>query len=528
MKAIATEHIVRLPDGIGLYTVVMLPHRKGQFPVILMRSPYVTNKVDLEAMPAEFGTRLRNGYAVVYQHARGCGRSEGDFIPYAHERADGLALLEWLRQQPFSNGEVYLSGSSYLASVHFSYLNITPPEVRGALLAVQDCVRYNILFRNGFFKTGLHGDWFAKRYKQNSLAKRNFCPDSFRLLPFSDFSRVVFGESVPTFDEPLRHPERDDLFWHTPIAGGDYLDAVRRCRIPLLLITSFHDIYTEGVIDMWNSMSKEQRERSALIITPYEHNTSYAPSMPVQFPLGGLREVWPDVDTNWFNHLRHGEALHFGELGKVTYYTMWENRWHSASMLPQGKQPLTLFLNDHALDFEPGPPGEIPYLYNPYAPATFPGGCCLNFDGMRIQPAPDSRYDIVSFLSRPLLKRRVFNGEGRVKLLVRTDCEDTCFYVRLSVVKAGVAYGLRDDITAISREHPDYRPGTKVELHFRFTPCSFLLEKGDQLRLDVSSSCAPHFCVHTNQKGLQCVQTTARIAHNTLLLAKSELTLWAD
>ena len=48
MKAIATEHIVRLPDGIGLYTVVMLPRKGGQFPVILQRSPYVTKVVDLE------------------------------------------------------------------------------------------------------------------------------------------------------------------------------------------------------------------------------------------------------------------------------------------------------------------------------------------------------------------------------------------------------------------------------------------------------------------------------------------------
>lgn len=528
MKAIATEHIVRLPDGIGLYTVVMLPRKGGQFPVILQRSPYVTKVVDLESMLTDACPYLRDGYAVVYQHVRGCGRSEGDFIPYENERADGLAVLDWLRQQPFSNGEVYLSGSSYLSSVHFSYLNAAPPEVRGALLAVQDCVRYNILFRNGFFKTGLHGSWFARVYKQNSLTRKNFCPDSFRLLPLSDFSRVVFGEAVPSFDEPLLHPDQDDPFWSTPAAGGDYLDAVRRSRIPLLLITAFNDIYTEGVIEMWNSMSAEQRARSALIITPYEHNTSYMPLMPVQFPRGGLKEVWPDYAINWFNHLRRGDALHFGELGKVTYYTMWENRWHSAPMLPQGKTPLTFFLNDHALDLEPGPTGEIQYLYNPYAPATFPGGCCLNFDGMRAQPPPNSRYDIVSFLSRPLSKRRVFNGGARARLLVRTDCEDTCFYVRLSVVKAGVAYGLRDDITAVSREHPDYRPGTAVALHFRFTPCSFMLEKGDQLRLDVSSSCAPHFSAHTNHKGLQYIQTTARVAHNTLLLGKSELTLFAD
>ena len=37
---------------------------------------------------------LDAGYAFVFQHCRGRGKSSGDCIPYIHEREDGLFLQE--------------------------------------------------------------------------------------------------------------------------------------------------------------------------------------------------------------------------------------------------------------------------------------------------------------------------------------------------------------------------------------------------------------------------------------------------
>ena len=34
--------------------------------------------------------------------------SEGDWIPYDSERADGLAMLEWVRRLPWYNGEIFV------------------------------------------------------------------------------------------------------------------------------------------------------------------------------------------------------------------------------------------------------------------------------------------------------------------------------------------------------------------------------------------------------------------------------------
>ena len=140
-------------DGVKLYTLLQLPEPDGRFPVIILRNPYALPETDLEPLKNED----THGYAVVTQHCRGTGRSEGICIPYISERNDGLDLLEWIRKQPFYQGELFLSGSSYLTSVHYSYLNTDPPDIKAAFLPVQDSERYNILYRNGFFKSGLHG-----------------------------------------------------------------------------------------------------------------------------------------------------------------------------------------------------------------------------------------------------------------------------------------------------------------------------------------------------------------------------------
>ena len=65
-------------------------------------------------------------------------------------------------------------------------------------------------------------------------------------------------------------------------------------------------------------------------------------------------------------------------------------------------------------------------------------------------------------------------------------------------------------------------------MKFSFDEHAFLVKKGERIRIDVSSSAHPLYVRHTNQKGLYCEQTTAKIAHNTIVCGKSALTLYAE
>ena len=111
------------------------------------------------------------------------------------------------------------------------------------------------------------------------------------------------------------------------------------------------------------------------------------------------------------------------------------------------------------------------------------------------------------------------------RLSVKSDCEDTCFYVRVSIEKEKGDYGLRDDISSLCYQLGEYKPGSGVELNFEFDEHAFLIEKGERLRIEISSSDNEHYVRHTNQKGLYSEQTTAKIDHNTVYLHDSYLRL---
>lgn len=516
--------MVSADDGVELFTRVLTPGENFKGPVIVIRSPYMTYSPQPEQEYAEF---IRAGYAVVYQHCRGCGQSKGNSVPYLNEREDGLALLEWIRKQPFYDDEIYLFGTSYTASVHFAYLNTAGDDVKGAILSVQDCKRYNIIYRNGFLKCGLHGSWAVSMYDKNQNKKRAFSCNTFRTMPLKNISKIVFGTENTLFGEELKHPDPDDDFWKTPDGGIEYKTALDNLKIPVLFVGSFYDIYTEGMFDMWDNLSPELRSKSAFIVTPYDHNYYGSTDSPVLFKNGNLAEIWTNYPVEWFNSLRKKRTPSFITQGCITWHAQHENIWRTAPFLNNGEKSLQWILNDHTLDEVPAAENAITYTYNPYDPAEFNGGCCNNFGGQQLQDPPDSRYDIISFITPPLSRDMVFQGRGKVILKVASNCEDTCFYARLSYIdKAGKCYCMRDDIISLRSQHPDYVPDTAVEVELNFAPNAFKLSAGEKLRLDISSSCWKYFIPHRNKTGNYWEMETAAIAENTIYTGSSKLQLF--
>lgn len=503
-------------EGAEIFTVVCLPEREGRFPTIIMRSPYVDSEQG-QTEQEIVGSRtratewlLRAGYAVVMQHCRGRGKSGGFCIPYIHEREDGLFLQQWIREQDFYNGELYLIGESYTATVHFVTAPFAP-DVKGAVLSVQDCERYNCNYRNGFYKMGLHGDWYVGMYKKKSMPNKHYTKECYHMLPLIDFSEAVFGERAEDFDEILRHPDRNDPFWETRYGGGEARDAIRHADIPILLVTGFYDIYTGGIFDMWNRLDAPTRTKSALLVNPYNHSGK-PDGQPICFESATPGERFGDYRLAWCNAVR-GLGDYPVPTGQVTYYQLFGDRYLTDSFETPA-DTLTFSLGE----------GERSYRYHPCAPATFRGGLSANFGGNAWQPAAN-RHDVLTFYT-PVFERDTFvKGKMAARLRVRSSAEDTCFYVRLSLCREEGDYGLRDDITQISNVCPDYVPGEEVDLDFSFDEHAFIIRAGERLRIDISSSAYPLYVRHTNRRGLYCEMRDAVSADNTVLCSVSSLTL---
>ncbi|MBR6787187.1 MAG: CocE/NonD family hydrolase [Clostridia bacterium] len=516
MKDALSFHYVQSQDA-RLFTVVCLPEGAQRCPVAVYRTPYVDAAQHLPEeeicaqVQQDFGDFLRYGFGVVYQHCRGRGKSEGDCIPYLNERQDTLALYDWIRRQPFYNGEIYLYGRSYASSVH---LVATPfaQDIKGAVLEVQDSERYNCNFRNGFYKIGLHGNWYVNMYKKKSLPVKHYVPESFNMLPLRDFSQTVFNEKAADFDEILQHPSANDPFWRTHTGGEEAHNALVHAHIPILLITGFYDIYTGGIFDMWRSLDAETRAQSALVVSPYDHSGK-PDKQPVHFENGMISEHLADYRQKWLAAIRDQQKMPF-ETGKVTYYKLFDNTWHTDDFAP-GQQSMMLPLGEAAKT----------YRYNPYAPASFKGGLSCNFGGTAYQDPPFQRPDILTVYTQPFAEDTCIKGKMKAQLHVASSCEDTCFYMRLSLCLPDGDLGLRDDIQQISNFDTAYVPGQEITLDFSFDEHAFVIRKGQKLRIDISSSAFPLYVRHTNNRGLSCDQTTARIADNTVFLQQSTLTL---
>ena len=515
---------VAMRDGVKLFTNIWLPAESGKFPTILIRSPYDTPK-NYANEPEDFG------FAYVMQSCRGTAASQGDMEPYRNERRDSLDTLDWLRRQSFYNGEIIPSGGSYLSTVHLLYLDTCPPDIRGAILNVQDNDRYNIHYENGQYKAGLHLGWALSIFYRTHPEVRGphyAAADWYNMRPMLETKeRVLGGTAASSFDETFEafvHPRADDPYWTTAPCASDGIHALERLQVPVFLSTAHYDIYIHGVPKMWEALLPETRKKSMFVISPYTHRWSARGPHPFENDRVGQLAA---ITKNWANYARTGvlEGMDGFELGKTNYYVLFGGRWQAEEFLSDGAEEKTLYFGDRSLDDAPTQ-GSASYDYDPAKPTEFAGNCGNVFGEMKVQTEPEGA---LIFRSAPMKETVTVKGVQKIRLKVRSDCEDTAFYVRLSLVQAdGTAYGIRDRITSLSYELGSYTPGEEAEITLALDPVAFEVKAGESLRVDVASSYAEAYIPHPNVAGLWCAVRETKVAHNTVIFGDSALMMKYD
>lgn len=498
-------------DGARFFTVVLLPQKGGMFPTVIFRTPYVQatagmsdDEVEQNCLTA-FQDWLDRGYAVVFQHCRGQGKSSGAFVPYIHEREDGLALRDWIRRQPFYNGELFLCGGSYAASLHYCTAPFEP-DIKGAVLEVQDTERYRLWYRNGQMRKG-HANWHFNLYKSKCGLNKTFSMNSFSALPLKGLSKRVLNDEAEDFEQMLFAQFPSDPFWNTRFGGAEARNATDNANIPILFTTGYNDYYIGGMFRMWERMSEQTKKNCAMLVSPYNHGDSYSQTDGIAFPKGRRSEQFGDTyRMDWFDHIRKGTELPY-QKGEITYYRAFENRWHSPFDCTPTK-PVTIPLGTDTAAL----------CYDPLDPPSFsPEGTFLkDLTGRR---------DVISLYLPPFEKDVFVKGQIKAALTVSSNCSDTSFYVCISVRKPQGDYVLRHDITSLGYQLGEYTPNRQVVLNFCFDEYAFLLKKGERLRVDIAPTDNNTYVCHTNQSGPYCLQTETAVAQNKVDLGRSVITL---
>lgn len=160
---VSHSRYVAVEDGTRLAVSIYRPATgetavQAPLPVVFVFTPYraryrdADGKVTEAALGDNLGLRslLRAGYVVAVADVRGKGASFGHRRGFQDrtEAQDGYELVEWLADQPFSNGAVGMVGCSYLGGSAFQVASTAPPSLKAAFIGASDLDKYAFV-RNG-------------------------------------------------------------------------------------------------------------------------------------------------------------------------------------------------------------------------------------------------------------------------------------------------------------------------------------------------------------------------------------------
>ncbi len=509
-----TDRMLTMSDGVRLFTRTVLPgDGTGRYPVVLMRTPY-----DPEVTVSEETVRrweenafLKRGFAAVVQHCRGRNGSEGDCIPYSEEeRRDGLETLDWIRRQPFYGGEIYLNGGSYTASVLMLCLDEPIPDLKAICFSVQTESMYHRNYWNGLCRTFCGFEWWLSMISD----QRPKIADDREIYrrPYRDIMKRATGRELPAFTEGLLH-DRYDEYWQNDHRAG----VMEALRVPVLLVGGWYDYYCYGMCRMWEKLSPAIRAASCFLMGPWGHDLRVRPDSDYPLPNGDPPR---DYEAVWFESVRTGRPFPYGTVGKFCYYRIGSSRWLTAES-PYQQAPSSLrlaFSADGRLTEGEPVPGEKTFRYDPEAPKHHD-----KHDYMFLcDPAPRGE-DVLSFVSEPFAGEAAFFGPVRFRLTVRSDCEDTAFFLRLYLVEAGKAYNLVDGASTLRHAGP-YAKGEVVTLTIETQPTAFTVKSGCGLRVDIASH-SDCFVPHANTAEPFALAEKTAVAENTVFCGASEVIL---
>ena len=166
---------VKLRDGTVIYVDVLTPPGyRGKLPAIVAWSPYgkalPTNGPT--SVPLEWFSGIAKfegpdaafwvcrDYAIVNVDTRGAFKSGGDLQVFGQvDAGDGYDVIEWIAEQPWSNGAVGMHGASWLSIAQWNIAATNPPHLK----AISPWNGQSDLYRNSIVQGGIPDPEFSRR-----------------------------------------------------------------------------------------------------------------------------------------------------------------------------------------------------------------------------------------------------------------------------------------------------------------------------------------------------------------------------
>ncbi|MCF8566691.1 CocE/NonD family hydrolase [Alicyclobacillus tolerans] len=522
---------IPMRDGVALFADIYSPVGEGQFPALLMRSPY-------DKSHSEFITYMhpewyaRQGFIVVTQDVRGKYASEGEFRPYHFERQDGADTIRFVKSLPKCNGKIGMYGFSYVGATQL-HASVEAPEELTAIAPAftNDGYYEDWSYKNGALLLAFLQSWSVFLAPDQAARKGhpdeigavldnlNHICEGYGHLPLNDHPKIS-REFAPYYYEWLEHPTFDDYWkqWHL----GD----MSSFSTPALHIGGWYDVFLQGTLRNYRRMTtdcqnEQVRASQKLVIGPWYHMPWSQLVGEADFGQDGGNVV-NDVQLRWFQHWLQGVDNGVMDEPPVSIFVMGENKWRQEHQWPLARTQYTKFYihsaggansltGDGWLDT--GAPQSEPadlYVYNPFDPVPSLGGhsCCiagLTPMGPKDQRPVEIRNDVLVYFTAPLQEDVELTGPVDAVIYASSTADDTDFTVKLvDVHPDGKSINLLEGIQRASyRESNDQPspivPGEIYEYRFCVGSTSNLFKAGHRIGVEISSSNFPAFDRNLNR-----------------------------
>ncbi|OFY46807.1 MAG: hypothetical protein A2X22_04930 [Bacteroidetes bacterium GWF2_49_14] len=469
------EVTIEMDDGVKLSTDVFIPKSHKKCPAVLVRTPY--GKFAEKWMGRAFGLFK---IAVVIQDVRGKYKSDGEYYPFKNEREDGLRTLQWIRQQPWSNGIVSGWGASYVGFTQWAIsdsLDFLVPLLTGANL-------YDLFYPDGVFSLQSAFNWgLLNASRDQNKISADKISNSMRILPLSAADDSTICE-IPFLTDWLSH-ETEDQYWKNMSYRG-------MTKAPVLCVAGWYDVFLKAQLADFNHLKANGNPENRMVIGPWCHG-----SQGLKNEYGGIRKTSdPKALFAYTVKFLKGRRKTLSSPLKDARYNLFimeRNEYvGSESWPPAGTCNTPYYLGpDKSLTAKnPEFQGSVSYDYDPSDPLPSHGGTALgDHVGPALQNDNLDRNDQLVFETPAMEKPMILLGDISATLWFSSDVPCTGLVVCLQdVFPDGRIVNIQEGAAKI------YLSGTipqKKEVSVWAT--GYQINPGHKLKVMITSSWFPRF-----------------------------------
>jgi putative CocE/NonD family hydrolase len=460
------DEMVPMRDGVKLFTKIFTPkNQDGPLPIVFRRTPYGIDGA-ANAFTRYYKALADEGYIFVFQDIRGKFRSEGTFVMQRPARAPGdttsldegtdtYDTIDWLlKHVPNTNGRVGMLGVSYDgwttimgALEPHPALEAISPQASPADMWLGDDFHHNGAFRLSYafeYATMMESGKDVKNFEFDRYDTYDWY---LSLGPLGAVNRRYLRESIPTWNDYVRHPDYDQ-FWKRQTL----IPHIRAVTVPTLNVAGWwdqEDFY--GPLTIYAALERHDTAgMNYLVVGPWNHGgwagRDGSSLGPITFGSDTAAYFRDEVQAPFFAYyLKDKGAKDYAE---ALTFEAGSNQWRRWRQWPPVQETKTVGLyfgpneelrigtppsagatGDDAFVSDPAHP--VPYRHRPIQPTYFAGGSKWSTWLVEDQRFVDDRADVLSWETPPLKEDLTIAGEVVARLFASTTGTDADWIVKL-------------------------------------------------------------------------------------------------